>query len=469
MKNNKNLSKTNQGENQQIVAQSADSGRSMVEMLGTLAVIGVLSIAGITGYKYAMTRYQVNTIVNEVNLLSNQISMVMNNPHTGEYELSLGNPYDNEQKLVAADYNFTYGCGDSSKETDVKKCSLNDTKYHMILNNVPLNICQSLQGVAHNFSYLDSQKVNEGDEGVLANCKEENNKIVWSFNASSDENTGEKDNAMETDKPSDEITCLNGGTSNGVDCDCPNGYSGANCSIIDCKNGGTWNGSKCDCPSGYSGADCGTILCQNGGTSNGVECDCPSGYLGFDCSIINCQNGGTWNGSKCDCPSGYSGADCGTIICKNGGTWNGFGCDCIEYYMGTDCSVIDCKNGGTWNGSKCDCPIGTSDPDCSMILAWHCISDESCNNFFDRNDLTCKTGTHEDDTIMHSMGCFEKQAICLNGGAWEGDRCICPTGYSGTLCENKDRDCLNGGTLDGDRCICPTGYYGPSCEFIAES
>lgn len=29
-------------------------GRSMVEMLGVLAIIGVLSIGGVTGYRYAM-------------------------------------------------------------------------------------------------------------------------------------------------------------------------------------------------------------------------------------------------------------------------------------------------------------------------------------------------------------------------------------------------------------------------------
>ena len=30
-------------------------GRSMVEMLGVLAIIGVLSVGGIAGYRYAMT------------------------------------------------------------------------------------------------------------------------------------------------------------------------------------------------------------------------------------------------------------------------------------------------------------------------------------------------------------------------------------------------------------------------------
>ncbi|MBQ9738005.1 MAG: hypothetical protein IJV75_00620, partial [Alphaproteobacteria bacterium] len=38
----------------------AQSGRSMVEMLGTLAIIGVLSMGGIAGYSYGMDKYRAN-------------------------------------------------------------------------------------------------------------------------------------------------------------------------------------------------------------------------------------------------------------------------------------------------------------------------------------------------------------------------------------------------------------------------
>ena len=45
-----------------------ESGRSMVEILGTLAIIGVLSIGGIIGYSYGMDRYRANETVNDVML-----------------------------------------------------------------------------------------------------------------------------------------------------------------------------------------------------------------------------------------------------------------------------------------------------------------------------------------------------------------------------------------------------------------
>ena len=46
-----------------------ESGRSMVEMLGTLAIIGVLSIGGIAGYSYGMDKYRANQTINDIMLM----------------------------------------------------------------------------------------------------------------------------------------------------------------------------------------------------------------------------------------------------------------------------------------------------------------------------------------------------------------------------------------------------------------
>ena len=42
------------------------NGRSMIEMLGVLAIIGVLSVGGIAGYSKAMERYRVNETINQI-------------------------------------------------------------------------------------------------------------------------------------------------------------------------------------------------------------------------------------------------------------------------------------------------------------------------------------------------------------------------------------------------------------------
>jgi len=43
-----------------------ESGRSMIEMLGVLAIIGVLSIGGLAGYTMAMNRWRANTLTDYV-------------------------------------------------------------------------------------------------------------------------------------------------------------------------------------------------------------------------------------------------------------------------------------------------------------------------------------------------------------------------------------------------------------------
>jgi Tfp pilus assembly protein PilE len=46
-----------------------ESGRSMVEMLGVLAIIGVLSVGGIAGYSKAMNKYKINKTTDQLSML----------------------------------------------------------------------------------------------------------------------------------------------------------------------------------------------------------------------------------------------------------------------------------------------------------------------------------------------------------------------------------------------------------------
>lgn len=45
------------------------SGRSMIEMLGVLAIIGVLSVGGIAGYSKAMSKYRSNKVIEQISML----------------------------------------------------------------------------------------------------------------------------------------------------------------------------------------------------------------------------------------------------------------------------------------------------------------------------------------------------------------------------------------------------------------
>ena len=70
-------------------------GRSMIEMLGVLAIIGVLSVGGIQGFSKAMEMYHWNKALREWDILVNTMVNykselhINNNPPEGESKLSL--------------------------------------------------------------------------------------------------------------------------------------------------------------------------------------------------------------------------------------------------------------------------------------------------------------------------------------------------------------------------------------------
>ena len=55
-------------------ADGLQFGRSMVEMLGVLAIIGVLSVGAIAGYQKAMMKYKLNKQAQQLNTIINAVS-----------------------------------------------------------------------------------------------------------------------------------------------------------------------------------------------------------------------------------------------------------------------------------------------------------------------------------------------------------------------------------------------------------
>ena len=52
------------------------TGRSMIEVLGVLAIIGVLSVGGIAGYSKAMTKYRINKTIDQITQISQNVRML---------------------------------------------------------------------------------------------------------------------------------------------------------------------------------------------------------------------------------------------------------------------------------------------------------------------------------------------------------------------------------------------------------
>lgn len=99
-----------------------ENGRSMVEMLGVLAIIGVLSVGGIYGYTVAMRRHKANEIMQTANMLAIMASSMQGT----------------EECLTLSDSGLPFPVGDSSIEMKVE--TVGETIVYIKADNDVCNI-----------------------------------------------------------------------------------------------------------------------------------------------------------------------------------------------------------------------------------------------------------------------------------------------------------------------------------------
>ena len=106
-----------------------EQGRSMIEMLGTLAIMGVLSIGGIAGYGYAVDKYRANETIDELNKRAViYATQVLNNTlQAGEY-LSHGEYGDKTALGYTIEANNSYY----------------PNEFEVTLTNYPSEVCRDI-------------------------------------------------------------------------------------------------------------------------------------------------------------------------------------------------------------------------------------------------------------------------------------------------------------------------------------
>jgi len=88
-----------------IYPKNSQKGRSMIEMLGVLAIVGVLSAGGIAGYSMAMQSYKTNQLIERMSLLATRIRSL----YKGNYLGLNNNNLINSGKVSAADLVNPFG------------------------------------------------------------------------------------------------------------------------------------------------------------------------------------------------------------------------------------------------------------------------------------------------------------------------------------------------------------------------
>ncbi len=147
-----------------------ESGRSMVEMLGVLAIMGILTIGGIAGFNYAMDKSKANDILDGVNKRAIALS---------SYTL-LGMNISN----TTLDAEFSNRIGDATVAL-----SPDGAGFKLTVSGLTNSVCDKvLDNGLKMASQISLGETTVWEQGVKSDhtCAEKDNEIVFAFNASLD-------------------------------------------------------------------------------------------------------------------------------------------------------------------------------------------------------------------------------------------------------------------------------------------
>ena len=136
--------------------RESQSGRSMIEMLGVLAIIGVLSVGGIAGYSKAMMKYKINKTIEQITLIAGNVHTFFANQ--ADYSdldsgTSIGKAIIQKAKLVPDEMLEYYTSGEDAGK--INKIiypfgqilgfgyvgDSNKKEWGLILGNLPIEAC----------------------------------------------------------------------------------------------------------------------------------------------------------------------------------------------------------------------------------------------------------------------------------------------------------------------------------------
>ncbi|MGN0919383.1 MAG: type II secretion system protein [Alphaproteobacteria bacterium] len=413
------------------MTECGETGRSMVEMLGVLAIMGVLSVGGVAMYTTAMNKHRANELLNEASKRAAVLAMQITAGKVGN-DLSIGEFTNPSGYIFGVDGGYAAG-GKTFKLTLSKDPSgaIDDT------------ICAQMKAAL-------------GDNSAMAiddTC------ATLTFNA---------DMSRGVDA---------GGASPSVTCDPP------------CTGGKECVNGSCECPSAtpiWNGTEC-----QVKTTCSDDEYYWPE--LNVCTEMLYCENADAdmdETNKKCSCPSGkYAYLEAGwPACCPDGnsivlgrcapapscdGEWycdgelekNGENCiDQVKCCSGT----VLTKAGGSMGGFQTCCPDGLNDAgdDCSK-----CPSSEKYNG-------KCINEICDDSAYPYYWpqleACTEEYDCQGTGHVKNGHICTCASGYTPFLSNDRFPDCCpSNHPIVYSRCApapscdgewsCPGGLYQGTC------
>ena len=379
---------------------TTESGRSMVEMLGVLAIMGVLSIGAVAGYRWAMDKRNANEILNEVR----KRAITSSQARISGHEIDLTEYGDNGR------INGKYGVvADNAYNGD-------DRFFTLTVSDIPQGVCDKVIDINWQMPaaiLLDGVAV---DDNTV--CGEGNNEMLFAF--ANDLKSGAV--AGETTDPNEEH-CWGHGTWDGTSCFCEPGWSGDDCSMTQFCNK---NGTCYDCDKQVSdlvdAAEC--SKCDDSRSprfviTDGlcVRCSDSSGYKATAAECAKCDGSST---PRVLLENGYCAlADCGVNQFQD---TNGYCWSCSDSY-GRAATEAEC--------AKCD---DSSTPRVLLENGYCALADCGVNQFQDTNGYcwSCSDSYGRAATEAECAKCDDsstpremRNGYCIRPG-------YCPEGFLGT-------------------------------------
>ena len=219
----------------QNLRKTNETGRSMVEMLGVLAIVGTLSVGGVYGYGVAMKKHKANELLHQASMLATTVSAQI----------------ETDKPLNVQDFgNSKYGTFDTPEK-------VNDEQFKMQITDMDSAVCEQMEKMSGGM--VRQAKCNGTTLTLTYNNNLSSDKVAADYN---DDTTGGKceDAGYKQCGNSCKKDCCSGVTLNSCQesCDSTTGEiinkdDGTGCTISDGTEGTCSDG---ECKLDYSGVEC---------------------------------------------------------------------------------------------------------------------------------------------------------------------------------------------------------------------
>ena len=395
------------------------SGRSMVEMLGSMAIMGVLSVGAIGGYSYAMNKHRTNELIYEATKRAQWVGtqLELNRDPANLSILGFGT-----NKFAGGEI---YGVSD-----------LIDNQFEIQIKDVTEAVCENLIRNSGDNNIIRFVVNPDTHEEISTRDCTDSIKVGLVFNRDLSTN-----DPTENPEVSGEVS----GEATGIGPE-PEATATAtayepeeSATVVPCSGNGTWSNFDplCECNFGWGGSDC------------SVENPCSGHGLWFNCG-----------GGFCRCEEGYAGDNCSKTVraaCAEHGVW-------IDGSTPGDPGYCTCNSG--WHGNYCleeDIPEVT-------VLQETTDPEETATGTGDYEPEETATGTGQNESIEPgdpTLGCGEH-------GVWIywspdtpslGGYCSCDFGWGGDTCTIENPCGVHGNwNSQFNVCSCNDGWGGTNCS-----